>query len=72
MIPEDQPDPIFPAELVYVTFKDKYTGLSGKPVPMYRMPDDRIPGTYKTLGKRDYFREVLIRKVQAKRNVQKE
>ena len=66
MIQEDKPDPTYPAQLVYRTFKDKYTGLEGHPVPMYVVKDTRYEsGMFMTISKQEYFREVLRRKVRA-------
>ena len=60
----DYPDDILPAQLIYVHFKDKYTGLPGAPVPMYVITKD--DNTVETITKMEYFRRVLVRKVNAK------
>jgi hypothetical protein len=65
----DQPDPVYPANLIYRGFKDKHTGQNGHPVPLYQVPDPR--GGTMTITKEEYFLEVLKRKVQA-RHVQKD
>lgn len=54
----DLPDPILPANLIYRAFRDKHTGLNGQPVPFYQINDE-------TITKMEYFRRVLVRKVNA-------
>lgn len=61
----DLPDTILSAELLYGAFKDEYTGLPGRQVPLYKV--EKTDGTFETITKQEYFRRVLVLKVAAKR-----